>query len=134
MQAVLEARRTQPDWTAYLVPMSIKYRYRQPIGPLLEKRTRSMEQSLFQRIDRDPLPRRLALIVAELLHRQELIHHLKPDPHRLVELSERVQDVRQGGPHGDGVPLLRTNRRHPGPDYGSSLAAQFLPAKVTAAR
>ena len=33
--------------------------------------------------------------MAELLHRQELIHHLKPDPDRLVELSERVQDVRQ---------------------------------------
>ena len=95
MQAVLEARRTQPDWTAYLVPMAIKYRYRQPIGPLLEKRTRSMEQSLFQSIYGDPLPRRLALIVAELLHRQEIIHHLKPDPRRLVEFSERVQDVRQ---------------------------------------
>ena len=34
MQAVVEARRTRPDWTAYLVPMAIKYRYRQPIGPL----------------------------------------------------------------------------------------------------
>ena len=47
IQAVLEARRTQPRRTAYLVPMAIKYRYRQPIGPLLEQRTRSMEQSLF---------------------------------------------------------------------------------------
>ena len=50
MQAVVEARRTQPDWTAYLVPMAIKYRYRQPIRPLLEQRTRLMEQRLFQRI------------------------------------------------------------------------------------
>ena len=33
MQAVIESRRTQPDWTAYLVPMAIKYRYRQPIRP-----------------------------------------------------------------------------------------------------
>ncbi len=40
MQAVVEARQTRPDWTAYLVPMAIKYRYRQPIGPLLERRTR----------------------------------------------------------------------------------------------
>ena len=37
MQAVVEARRTRPDWTAYLVPMAIKYRYRRPIGPLLER-------------------------------------------------------------------------------------------------
>ena len=41
MQAVVEARRTRPDWTAYLVPMAIKYRYRRPIGPLLERRTRA---------------------------------------------------------------------------------------------
>ncbi|MGC8644572.1 MAG: lysophospholipid acyltransferase family protein [Isosphaeraceae bacterium] len=95
MQAVVEARRTQPNWTAYLVPMAIKYRYRQPIRPLLEQRTRSMEQRLFQRISGGSLPRRLALIVAELLHRQELIHRLKPDPDRLAELSERVQEVRQ---------------------------------------
>ena len=52
MQAVVEARRIQPDWTAYLVPMAIKYRYRRPIGPILERRTRLMEQRLFQRISR----------------------------------------------------------------------------------
>ena len=33
--------------------------------------------------------------MAELLHRQELIHRLKPDPDHLAELSERVQEVRQ---------------------------------------
>ena len=95
MQGVVEARKTQPEWTTYLVPMAIKYRYRQPIGPLLEQRTRLMEQRLFQRTGGDSLPRRLVLIVAELLHRQELIHRLEPDPERLAELSERVQAVRQ---------------------------------------
>jgi len=49
MQAVVEARRTAPDWTANVVPMAIKYRYRQPIRPILERRTRLMEQRLFQR-------------------------------------------------------------------------------------
>ncbi len=95
MQAVVESRRTVPDWTAYVVPMAIKYRYRQPIGPILERRTRLMEQRLFQRGHGDSLPRQLALIVAELLNRQELIHRLKPDPDRLADLSERVQEVRQ---------------------------------------
>ena len=80
MQAVVEARRTRPDWPAYLVPMAIKYRYRRPIDPILERRTRAMEQHLFRRIHGDSLPRRLGLIMAELLHRQEMIHHLKPDP------------------------------------------------------
>ena len=36
MQAVIESRLTQPDWTAYIVPMAIKYRYRRPIRPNLE--------------------------------------------------------------------------------------------------
>ena len=95
MQAVIEARRARPDWTAFLVPMAIKYRYRQPIRPLLERQTRLLEQHLFRRIHGESLPRRLGLIMAELLHRQEMIHHLKPDPDHLAEMSERVQEVRQ---------------------------------------
>ena len=95
MQAVVEARRTRPDWTAYVVPMAIKYRYRRPIDPILEERTRLMEQHVFGRIHGDTLPRRLGLLMAELLHRQEKIHHLEPDPARVAELGERVQEVRR---------------------------------------
>jgi 1-acyl-sn-glycerol-3-phosphate acyltransferase len=95
MQSVVETRRVQPDWTGYLVPMTIKYRYRQPIRPVLERRTRLMEQRLFRRTPADSLRRRLALIVAELLHRQEMIHHLVPDPDRRAELTERVQKARR---------------------------------------
>jgi 1-acyl-sn-glycerol-3-phosphate acyltransferase len=108
MQAAVESRRTEPEWTAYVVPMAIKYRYRQAIGPILERRTRLMEQRLFQRCHGDSLPRRLALIVAELLHRQELIHRLKPDRDRLANLSERVQEVRQ-------ALLAQMEAQYPGP-------------------
>jgi 1-acyl-sn-glycerol-3-phosphate acyltransferase len=95
MQAVVEARQTRPDWTAYLVPMAIKYRYRQPIGPILERRTRVLEQHLFRISHGDSLPRRLGRIMAELLHRQETIHHLRLDPDHLARMSDRVQGVRQ---------------------------------------
>jgi hypothetical protein len=54
-----------------------------------------MEQHVFGRIHGDTLPRRLGLIMAELLHRQERIHHLEPDPARVAELGERVQEVRR---------------------------------------
>ena len=108
MQAVVEARRTRPDWTAYLVPMAIKYRYRQPIRPILERRTRLIEQHLFQSFSGGSLPRRLILIVAELLHRQEMIHRLKLDPDRLADLSERVQEVRQ-------AVLAQMEVQYPGP-------------------
>ena len=95
MQAVVEARRTRPDWTAYLVPMALKYRYREPIAPILERRTRLMEQRLNRRLAAFSLQRRLAQIMADLLHRHELAHHLKPHADRLTELGERVQEVRK---------------------------------------
>ena len=95
MQAVVERRRAKPDWTAYLVPMAIKYRYRHPIGPILERKTRLMEQRLFRVNASDSLPRRFSRILGELLHREEMIHHLAPDPARRVELTDRVQETRR---------------------------------------
>jgi len=94
MQAVVAARRTRPDWTAYLVPMALKYRYRKPIRPILERRVRRMEQRLSRRRGVLSLQQRLAGIVAELLRRQEIVHSLKPGTDRLAELSDRVQEVR----------------------------------------
>jgi 1-acyl-sn-glycerol-3-phosphate acyltransferase len=94
MQAVVETRETRPDWTVYLIPMALKCRYHQPIAPILERRTRWMEQRLSRRMSGLSLQRRLADILSDLLHRQELAHHLKPDPDGLAEVSERVQEVR----------------------------------------
>jgi hypothetical protein len=95
MQAVVEARRTRPDWTAYLVPLALKYRYREPIAPILERRTRSMERRLNRGRTGLSLQRRLAQIMADLLHRHELVHQLEPAADRLTKLSERVQEVRK---------------------------------------
>lgn len=95
MEAVVEARRTRPGWTAYLVPMALKYRYRRPIAPLLERRTRLMERRLDMRVAGLSLQRSLARIMADLLRRQELAHHLEPAADRLTRLGERVQEVRK---------------------------------------
>jgi 1-acyl-sn-glycerol-3-phosphate acyltransferase len=95
MQAVICRRQTQPDWTAYVIPLAIKYRYRQAIQPILEQKTRMMEQRLFRQTPSDSLPLRLARIVAELLHRQEMIHDLAPDPDRRAALTDRVQAARR---------------------------------------
>jgi len=95
LAAVEEQRQRRPDWTAYLLPMAIKYRYREPIRPILERRIAWMEQRLFKHSSRYAVQRKLALIMAELLHRQELAHQLPPTPHRLAALSERVREVRQ---------------------------------------
>jgi hypothetical protein len=95
MQAVVEARRTRPGWAAYLVPMAFKYRYRGPIAAILERRTRSMERLLNIRIVGLSLQQRLAQVMAGLLGRHELAHHLRPAADRLTELDERVQEVRK---------------------------------------
>ncbi len=95
MRAVIEVRRTRPDWTAYLIPMAIKYRYRRPILSVLEPRIRSMERRLSLGLQGGPLPRRLGLIMAELLRRQESLHHLEPGPDHATELGDRVQEVRR---------------------------------------
>ena len=111
MQAVVERRRTQPDWTAYLVPLAIKYRYRQAIHPILERKIRLMEQRLFRQTPSDSLPRRLALIVAELLHRQEMIHDLVPDPDRRAALDRSRAGGAAGGAVADRSGPRRRGRR-----------------------
>jgi len=40
MHAVVESQRTETDWTVYLIPLAIKYRYRKPIRHILERRIR----------------------------------------------------------------------------------------------
>ena len=95
MKAVVEMQTNRPDWTVYMVPVAIKYRYRKPIYPILEQRIRQMERHLSLRIRKSEIRTRLALIVAELLHRQEVLHQLKSGCARLTELNERVQEVRQ---------------------------------------
>lgn len=114
MQAVVEARRTQPDWTAYLVPMALKYRYRVPIAPILERRTRAMEQRLNWRLSGLSLQRRLAQIMADLLHRQELAHQLLPASNNLTALAERVQEVRK-------AILTETEERYVGANANSQV-------------
>ena len=46
LQAIIETRKTNPSWTAYLLPVAIKYYYRKPIGLILDKKIRAIEKRL----------------------------------------------------------------------------------------
>jgi len=46
LQALTETRETNPSWTAYLLPVAIKYYYRKPIGLILDKKIRAIEKRL----------------------------------------------------------------------------------------
>jgi 1-acyl-sn-glycerol-3-phosphate acyltransferase len=95
MKAVVEMQTSRPDWTVFMVPVAIKYRYRNPIHLILERHIRQMERHLSRQSRRSQMQTRLALILAELLHRQEVLHHLKAGDARLTELNDRVRHVRE---------------------------------------
>lgn len=93
MRAVTEMQDKRPDWTVYMVPVALKYRYRKPIGSILDKRIRKMERHLSRKIRTSEIRTRLALILAEVLHRQEVLHNLQSGSAKLSELNERVKHV-----------------------------------------
>lgn len=95
MQAIIERRRIQPDWTTCILPVSIKYRYAQPIKDILEKRVQKMERTLKQDLGKHALHKRLSLLQAKLLSREEMAYHIAPDENRLAKLTVRIQHARQ---------------------------------------
>ena len=46
LEAIQEVSRVSPNWTVYVLPVAIKYRYRKNIGSTLRKRITRMEQHL----------------------------------------------------------------------------------------
>jgi 1-acyl-sn-glycerol-3-phosphate acyltransferase len=95
LRAITQMRESQPDWTTYMVPMGIKYLYSKPIDNILAKRIEKLEKRLTKKVQTFEMQRRLVLIMAELLHRQEIVHNLESGSKQLKELTQRVQEVRQ---------------------------------------
>jgi len=95
MQAIIEQRRTNPNWTAYILPVSIKYSYAEPITAILQKRVTRMERTLHQDLSTHALHKRLRLIQAKLLAREESAYHISPDTNRLAKLTVRIEHARR---------------------------------------
>ena len=130
MQAVLEARRTDPDWTSYLVPMAIKYRYRQPIRPLLGAAhpadgAVSLSSQLRGLAPATIGSHRGGTLASTGAHSSS---QARSGSHRRAERAHA--GCASGGPLRDGGPLSPAHPRPPGPDHGPGLAAEFLPAEV----
>jgi 1-acyl-sn-glycerol-3-phosphate acyltransferase len=71
LQAILENRKTDPNWTACILPMVIKYHYDANIEQELEKRIAKMEADLSLKPGGTSLPSRLLLIQQTLLNREK---------------------------------------------------------------
>jgi 1-acyl-sn-glycerol-3-phosphate acyltransferase len=90
LQAIAETRKTRPAWTAYILPIAIQYRYRKPIGSILEKRIRTIEKRLSIRASLSTLQGRIIHIMATILKCQELIGSTRTASQKLERLREQV--------------------------------------------
>jgi 1-acyl-sn-glycerol-3-phosphate acyltransferase len=111
MQAILEKRKSDPQWTAYILPMAIHYKYSEPIDKILEKRIAAMEKHLKEAIHEYSLQNRLSTIQRDLLAREEKNYNIAREANKqnlqagnaaapfsaedLAKLSLRIEHARQ---------------------------------------
>src|SRR5208283_4845246 len=70
LQAITETLEVHSPWTAYLLPVAIKYRYRKPIGLILNKKIRAMEKHLLIRSNFLTFQEKIIRIMARILKRR----------------------------------------------------------------
>ncbi len=94
LQAIAEAREERPGWTAYLLPVAIKYRYRKTIKSALDKKIRRIEDRLSMRVNYFTFQKKLAHIMAEVLNRREPSDQIQMVSGELERLKEQVDEIR----------------------------------------
>ncbi len=95
IQAIIENRKDNPNWTAYILPMAIKYHHEKPIEMILEKRIARMEQQLKMPPGEASLPRRILAIQQNLLKKQEAAHGITLDENSVSDLEDEIRAARR---------------------------------------
>jgi 1-acyl-sn-glycerol-3-phosphate acyltransferase len=93
LQAIAEAQETKPLWTAYLLPIAIKYRYRKPIKLILDKKIRAIEKRLLIRASFFTFQEKIIRIMAKILKRQTLINRTQNVSKQITQLKEQLCKV-----------------------------------------
>lgn len=91
LQAITETREANSYWTAYLLPVAIKYYYRKPIGLILDKKIRAIEKRLFLKASFFTFQENIIRIMEKILKRQELISRNQMISEQLTQLQEQVK-------------------------------------------
>lgn len=92
MQAVVAMRQSNPNWSAYLIPMAIKYHYPESIEDILSRRMTRMETRLsLPKLDA-PLAQRLHRIQQTLLHKEQKTFGVKLK-HDESDLEKEIEDT-----------------------------------------
>jgi len=94
IQAIIERRKQSPQWTTFLLPMSIKYKYRDPVHEILDEKISRMEQFLSKGMTGFTLQSRADGVLAELIREKEMQLNLTPDEKEYAKLALRLADVR----------------------------------------
>lgn len=95
IQAIIENRKTNPSWTAYILPMAIKYHHEKPIDTILEKRVAKMEQQLGITPEEASLPKRIFVIEQNLLRKREAAYGIKLDDNEAADLEDEIRFARR---------------------------------------
>ena len=93
LQAITETRETNSSWTAYLLPIAIKYYYRKPIGLILDKKIRAIEKRLLIHASFFTFQEKIIRIMAKILKRQKLISRTQMISKQLTRLKEQVKQA-----------------------------------------
>jgi 1-acyl-sn-glycerol-3-phosphate acyltransferase len=93
LQAIIETRKTNPSWTAYIIPVAIKYRYRKPIRLILDKKIRAIEKRLLMRANLLTFQEKIIHIMAKILKREELNARAQTIPEQLTQLNKQISEA-----------------------------------------
>jgi hypothetical protein len=91
LQAIAKNRETSASWTAYLLPLAIKYHYRKPIASVLKKRIRAIEKRLLIGAGSFTFQERIIRIMAKILKSEELINRTQTISEQLTLLNEQIR-------------------------------------------
>jgi len=91
LQAITETRDTNSSWTAYLLPVAIKYYYSKPIRSILDKKIRAIEKRLLIQASFFTFQEKIIRIMAKIVNRQELINRTQMISEQLARLKEEVR-------------------------------------------
>lgn len=90
LKAITENRKEKPEWTAFLVPMVIKYHYSRSIENELDKRISRMEKELSIKASTETLQQRLLTIAAKLIQRKRESHQLIDQDYSQQNLTQEI--------------------------------------------
>jgi 1-acyl-sn-glycerol-3-phosphate acyltransferase len=94
MQAIVERRKQDPDWSAYIVPMAIKYHYPTPIEQILEERIAKMEAQLKLAKENDQsLAARVMRLQKTLLTGEEKTYNVVFDQETQQDLFHEIEST-----------------------------------------